>query len=79
MFDKAGDIFFDLPPSLGLEDVVRKASDAKLVYMKAEALYTQIVDRARAHKFKEEKHKFDDQTKRRKTNCFLNVPNLIKC
>ena len=59
MFDKAGDIHFDLPPSLGLEDAVQKVPDAKLVYMKAEGVYTKIVKRARAEKFREEKHKLD--------------------
>ena len=60
MFDKAGDIHFDLPPSLGLEDAVQKVPDAKLVYMKAEGVYTKIVERARAEKFREEKQKLDD-------------------
>ena len=49
-FDWAGDIKFDIPPSLGLEDAVTKVPHTKLSYSKAEALYTKIVERARNKK-----------------------------
>ena len=49
-FDRAGDIKFDIPPSLGLEDAVTKVPDTKLIYSRAEALYTKIVERARNKK-----------------------------
>ena len=78
MFDKAGDIHFDLPPSLGLEDAVQEVPDANLVYMKAEGVYTKIVKRARAEKFKEEKKKLDVISLGKKKNHFWSVPNLTK-
>ena len=63
LFAKTGDIHFDLPPSLGLEDVVQKVPDAKLVYTIAGKLSTKIVERARAQKFNEDKQKLDDLKK----------------
>ena len=56
-FDRAGDIKFDIPPSLGLEDAVTKVPDTKLIYSRAEALYTKIVERARNKKKLEMKQK----------------------
>ena len=70
-FDKAGDISFDVPPSLGLEDAVRKVPDTKLIYSKAEALYTKLVERARNKKQLEMKQKFDQVAKKRKDETLL--------
>jgi hypothetical protein len=70
-FDRAGDIKFDIPPSLGLEDAVRKVPVTKLIYSKAEALYTKIVERARNKKQLEMKQKFDALEKKRKDETLL--------
>jgi len=70
-FDRAGDIKFDIPPSLGLEDGVRKVPDTKLIYSKAEALYTKIVERARTKKQLEMKQKLDALAKKRKDETLL--------
>jgi hypothetical protein len=56
---------------LGLEDAVRKVPDTKLIYSKAEALYTKIVERARTKKQLEMKQKLDALAKKRKDETLL--------
>ena len=56
---------------MGLEDAVRKVPVTKLIYSKAEALYTKIVERARNKKQLEMKQKLDALEKKRKDETLL--------